>query len=306
MPHFILARPILPLAPAPQQPTNVDDVVVHTERLLPAGGRLAGHFGRGTDGRGIGGDAAAGRGSGRGSVNPGRGAAGRGDPGRGAAGRGDHSLGAAGRGAAGRGAAGRGRGDPGRGAAGRGRGDPGRGAAGLGATGRGNPGRADADGAAGPSNTGDNAVAPPANLPPPPTGQRRRRLTAEQRRQARSQQITVAHLAAGDEEVQHIDEAVASSMRSRKRQVDNVDVLDTISDSIVSVTDRLTSVLERASIGRVQSTQPRVSLTDEIDRLYKRRKQAEDANMDASVLRWEQQINRLENLEHERLISQFN
>ena len=90
-------------------------------------------------------------------------------------------------------------------------------------------------------------------------------------------------------------------MRNRTRQVDNVDVLDTISDSIISVTDRLTSVLERA---RTPSTST-ASLADEIDRLYKRRKNAADANMDQAVAHCEQQIYRLQTLEDNRLNTQY-
>ena len=150
---------------------------------------------------------------------------------------------------------------------------------------------------------GAGAILPqaPANLPPPPNGDRRRRRNPQERRQLRNQQITIAGQAAGDEEVQHIDEIVAGGMRNRTRQVDNVDVLDTISDSIISVTDRLTSVLERA---RMPSTST-ASLADKIDRLYKRRKNAADANMDQAVAHCEQQIYRLQTLEDNRLNTQY-
>ena len=144
---------------------------------------------------------------------------------------------------------------------------------------------------------------PPANLPPPPNGDRRRRRNPQERRQLRNQQITIAGQAAGNEEVQHIDEIVAGGMRNRTRQVDNVDVLlDTISDSIVSVTGRLTSVLERA---RTPSTAT-ASVADEIDRLYKRRKQAADARMDQAVAHCEQEIYCLQTLEINRLNTQYN
>lgn len=172
---------------------------------------------------------------------------------------------------------------------------------------------------------GRGANGPPPNLPPAPNGERRRRETAQQRRQRGEEQRNVASQAAGeDSEVRHIDEANGSAMRRQTRQVDNVDVMDTISSSIIGVTDRLTNVLERAAqqrqmaqvtppvpvlaaVAAVQPPPPSIpSLNDELDSLYKRRKQAEDAGRLDAMRRWDAQIDRIESLEHARLNDEYN
>ena len=107
-----------------------------------------------------------------------------------------------------------------------------------------------------------------------------------------------------------MDKAEASDMRRKSRQVDNVDVLDSISNSIIDVTSRLADVIKRSAVKQqvpIQSASRThlLSLSDEIDSAYKRRKQAQDTNRSDAVARWDEQIDKLESLEHERISTQY-
>ena len=81
-----------------------------------------------------------------------------------------------------------------------------------------------------------------ADYPPPPvlcTTRGRRNNTTQQRAQQRGQQRRDASQATGDDEIRHIDEADASSMR-RSRATDSIDILDVVSETITSCVSQLT------------------------------------------------------------------